>query len=277
MGDDRSLTEKLFKGNPGTVFTCKVLTFTPQTYSAGTSLKMSDGSINARATVQIIKVYFGAIDTSVITLKANSPLSVNNSYLIYAYENGHEYSFGSECDRWSKPFSTSADFVDEVRLLEEFAVIHRNKKSGKFTFKNGNGTVLATGTYKRGVPAKTWKHYYNSGIIKAELDYQTGTTKKYSPMGSITAHNIGNKNIATYEYFGSGKLKIVRSWEKVDISDMDTIVTADGEDYKEYYESGVLRVEGVSVGIKRIYIWRWYNEDGTLYAEFDYKNGIGNQ
>jgi len=44
-GDDRTLTEMLFQGKVGAIFTCKVLSFSTPTYPDNMIVSSSDGSI----------------------------------------------------------------------------------------------------------------------------------------------------------------------------------------------------------------------------------------
>tara|TARA_Y100000589_G_scaffold216729_1_gene204405 strand:+ start:327 stop:557 length:231 start_codon:yes stop_codon:yes gene_type:complete len=43
--------------------------------------------------------------------------------------------------------------------------------------------------------------------------------------------------------------------------------------YKEYYETGQLKVEGNLVNGKKTGIWKYYHENGQLWYETPYKNG----
>ena len=192
VGDDRTLTERLFQGKAGTIFTCKVLTFSTPTYPDNTIVDRSDGSIDGTATAEIVSVYFGKVDTNIITLRAGSYLTVGNTYLIYSRGSGRVFGFGGDCDRWSKQITDNPTITNELLILKQFSDILKNKTSGQFTFTNSKNIVVAKGQFKKGVATKTWQHFYDNGIIKAEFDLiknitsgKTGVYKEFYENGNL--------------------------------------------------------------------------------------------
>jgi antitoxin component YwqK of YwqJK toxin-antitoxin module len=303
--ENRTLTEMLFETKQGTIFTCKVLTMIvpKQTF------RSSDGSIDGTATVEIINVFFGHVDTNVVTLHAGDYMEVGKSYIIYTSGSGRIFAFGGICDRWSKQVTDNINVQNELQTLKQFSDIIKNKATGEFIFKNSKNAVIAQGKFKKGRPVKIWKHYYDNGIVKAEYDIAKGITIQYSDKGEIKSKNTIVKNVGIYEhysdkiigqleftflqitndtgltlkcteYFANGKIKQITN--EIDINTKEgsvkgTTSTGRTGEYKEYYENGNLKVSGQYITGKRKELWKWYNENGSLKTEVDYKDGTGKQ
>ena len=305
-GDDRTLTEMLFQNNAGTIFTCKVLTFSTPTYPDNIIVSSSDGSIDGTATVEVVKVYFGKVDTNIVTLRAGSYLTVGKTYLIYTGGNGRVFGFGGNCDRWSKQVTDNPVTTNELQTLKQFSDIFKNKSSGQFTFTNSKNIVVAQGQFKKGVPIKTWKHFYDNGIIKAEFDLTKNITSQYSNNGFIKSRSTVNGNVGYYEqfsdkvngqlsftdrevkndtglvmtvseYFDNGRMKNLSSQVNINSKGGGSYSTGKTGDYKEFYENGNLKLQGQFNTNKRVGLWKWYNENGEFNTEFDYKDGTGGQ
>jgi hypothetical protein len=199
--DDRSLTEILFQGQPGTIFTCKVLTFSRPTNPNNIQDFRSDGSIDGTATAEIITVYFGKVDTNIVTLRAGSNLTVGLTYLIYTSGSGRVFGFGGNCDRRSKQVTDIPETINELLILKQFSDIFKNKTSGRFTFTNSKNIIVAKGKFKQGKPIKTWQHYYDNGNIK-NLSTQVNINRKDG--GSYSTGKSGEYK----EYYENGNLKL---------------------------------------------------------------------
>lgn len=299
--DDRTLTERLFQGNGGTIFTCKVLTFSTPKYPDGIQMQSSDGSIDGTATAEIVEVYFGKVDTTIITLRAGSYLKIGKTYLIYTSGSGRVFGFGGNCDRWTKQVADIPDSAYEVRLVKQFADIIKNKQTGNFVFKSQSGVVMATGKYKKGVAIGLWQHFNDKGIIKVSFDIKKNITSHYFSNGFIKSKQSGHDNIKIYESFiatvngqlqrkeidtiKSKSLTINTFFEystngilkkmhgQSNLNGSGGFVNA----YEEYFDNGNLQVHGQYSNNKRVGLWKWYNQDGTFQVEYDYKIGTINQ
>ena len=235
VGDDRTLTERLFQGKAGTIFTCKVLTFSTPTYPDNTIVDRSDGSIDGTATAEIVSVYFGKVDTNIITLRAGSYLTVGNTYLIYSRGSGRVFGFGGDCDRWSKQITDNPTITNELLILKQFSDILKNKTTGQFTFTNSKNIVVAKGQFKKGVATKTWQHFYDNGIIKAEFNLIKNITSHYSTNGFIKSRSTVNGNIGYYEQF-SNKINGQPTFTKREVkNDTGLVMTV-----SEYYDNSHL-------------------------------------
>lgn len=304
--DDRTLTEMLFQGKSGTIFTCKVLTFSTPTYPDNIIVSNSDGSIDGTATVEIITVYFGNVDTNIVTLRADSYMKVGLIYLIYTGGSGRVFGFGGICDRWSKQVKDIPSTTNELLILKQFSDIFKNNISGQFTFKNHKNIVIAEGKFTKGKPTKVWKHYFDNGKIKAMYNLKTNTTSQYYENGFIKNRSTINKNIGFYEqfsekingqltftdkevkkemltemtvteYYDNGNIKNISS--QINIINKGGSVSSIGKtgEYKEYHENGNIKLQGQYKTDKRIGLWKWYHENGKFNTEFDYKDGTGKQ
>lgn len=301
--DGRTLTEMLFKGNPGTIFTCHVLTMTTPKSTGHIVTSSCGGGIDGTATVEILEFYFGKVDTNIVMLKTGSYLTVGKTYLIYGYGSGRSFGCGGSCDRWTKQVTDNPTATNELQILKQFADIFKIKSSGQFTFTNTKNVVLAKGHFKKGKAIKIWQHFYESGIIKAEYDLRKNITSQFTSNGLIKSKSTINKNVGIYEqysdkvsgllaykfieremenemimehfeYFPNGKMKLLSSAVYINNKSNSTGKTGD---YKEYYENGNLKLQGQYKTNRRIGLWKWYNENGEFNAEFDYKEGTDGQ
>ena len=305
-GDDRTLTEMLFQGKAGVIFTCKVLTFSTPTYPDNIIVSSSDGSIDGTANAEIVTVYFGKVDTNIITLRAGSYLTVGKTYLIFTGGSGRVFGFGGNCDRWSKEVTENLTTTNELQILKQFSDIFRKKSSGQFTFTNSKNIVVAQGQFKKGIAIKTWKHFYDNGIIKADFDLTKNITSQYSGNGFIKSRSTVNENIGYYEqfsdkvngrltftykevendtglvmtlseYYDNGRIKNLSSQVNINSKGGGSYSTGKTGEYKEFYENGNLKLQGQFNTNKRVGLWKWYHENGEYNTEFDYKDGTGGQ
>lgn len=302
--DNRTITERLFQNNTGTIFTCEILTYTkPDSYIEykDIGVKLYKENVIASATARIITVYFGEVDTNIVSLKTSSNLKIGEKYLIYTYGQGREFSFGGICDIWSKQLKDNPEIKNELLILQQFSEIFKKKESGKFIFKNSHNDIISIGSYKKGKPTKVWKHFYDNGIIKAEYNLTKNITSQYFKSGYIKSRSTIKRNIRFYEKFLdkiNGQLKFTNREVEKDTSSIMTVTeyydngqmkklssqvninhyggsysTGKTGVYKEFHENGILKVQGQYQTNKPIGLWKWYNENGKLHKKFDYKNG----
>jgi antitoxin component YwqK of YwqJK toxin-antitoxin module len=294
--DGRTLTEFLYSSETKTIFSCKVISITVKKsdyeYSCG-------GGIDGTAIVEIINVYFGNVDTNIVTLKTGSYLKVNSSYIIYAHNNDRRvFSCGGNCPNRTHEINGTPKDSNELNILNQFSEIYKNKKSGIFTFLSHDKKILATGEFKDGVPIKNWKHYYDSGVLKYERNSKTKHTKYYNVKGFILVdkkeyryrivdlvyseknslqleykwvHFPNNDGQVSYlyEYYPNCNLKLYA--RSIYIKSKGTYFN--NGVYKEGYENGKIKAKGQMLDGKPVGLWKWYNEKGHRTKKFDYKDG----
>lgn len=277
--DDRTLTEMLFQGNAGTIFTCKILTFSIPSSPDGLQIISSDGSINATATAEIIKVYYGNVDTNIVILNAGSYLTIGEIYLIYTGGNGKVFGFGGNCDRWSKQVSNNPYAVNELLILNKFSTIFKNKETGIFRFTNSENNLISEGAFENGKPVNIWKHYYDNGIIKSEYDLKLNSYSQFGKDGIINLKKTEINKVKTYEQYS----EVNRG--KLQIKEVDSLISEGFEESKfyEYFENGNLKtltsqinisVPGGTTSNGKTGEYREYYENGILKVEGQYRNNI---
>ena len=292
----RTLTERLFNNQIGTVFSCKIL-------SAGTT-----ESENNLSTAEIIQVYFGIVDSNIITLRTGSHnsseggtiLPVGKTYLVYSRGRGNVFGCCDICDQMTKQVTDNPDSTFEVRLIKQFSNIFLQKTSGYFTFKNPKGIAIAEGKFKKGNPINVWKHYYDNGKIKSIHDLDSNIVSEYSTLGLITYKSTIKNNVGIYEQFSSvvnGRLKsidietnndtslVMQEYLYYDNGNLKNTYTQlnikrNGDlagagrigTYEEYYENGKLKLKGQYHLGQKTGNWKWFKENGEFDKEVDYKN-----
>ena len=298
--DNRTLTEMLFNGRQGTIFTCKIL-----------STDQNDNG-DLYSMVKIIEVLFGLVDSSVVKINSGNynylvsgkSLPVGQEYLIYTGGSGRNFGC-CVCDRWTKPVSESLSFKKEIETIREFSTIFKQKKSGKFGFFYHNEKPAATGQFRNGKAIETWKHYYENGIIKAEYDLKNNITWQFSKNGFMTAKSTVTKNVGiyekysstvngqlkfkdietkndtgltmqVYEYFDNGNLKGVHGQIVINVKGGSTSGGKTGI-YEVYYSNGNLKLKGQFEKNRRTGVWTWYHENGDYNTDLDYKDGTAPQ
>jgi len=196
--DEKTWSEKIFKGDYfSAVFTCKALEFSAERNSYGELIYTTGGIYGLKAVVQIDKVFFGKIDTIIVNLNAGFYMETGETYLIYAYGKGNNFSFDGYCDIQSKKIISSKNVIRELEILSEISDIINNKLTCNYVISDSENNKLAEGFYKNGKPVKIWRHYYNNGGIKAEYDFTNHSVTQYYNNGSKNYKNSisGNKNV----------------------------------------------------------------------------------
>jgi antitoxin component YwqK of YwqJK toxin-antitoxin module len=288
-GDDRTLTELLFNGKAGTIFTCKILTASilPTNWIDKSGMEMSmqcsSGCQKATETAQIITVYFGKVDTDIVTLYAYTLFPVGTTWLIYAGGDGKAFGCGGKCDRWTKEVPNNPETLSEVQTIKQFSEIIKMKKSGNYSFKNEKGTVIGGGSFKNGNPVGLWKHYDNKGKIHAKYNFKGKTVDYtlYSKMKSghilhhetkTTADSIITLKQTDYDENGKLRGKYGCTYFKKRGSNQCSGEVFFGR-YEEYYDGGAPRTIGRYAHAKKVGKWKEYNAVGDLKVT-KYKHGV---
>ena len=123
--DDNTLTEKLFKGQPGTIFICNILT------------SEQDENGKLYSTAEIKEVIFGTVDTNIVLINTGSQyssvggslLSVGQDYIIYTSGKGKKFGCCSICDRWTKKLTDNKSIQSELETLRQFGLLLFKRQS----------------------------------------------------------------------------------------------------------------------------------------------------
>ena len=164
FNDGKIWSERIFTGDHySAIFTCKVLEF-----SSENQVETTGGILGLRAVVQVNKLFFGKIDTTIVNLNAGFFMEVGETYLIYGSGYKSNFYFDGYCIVHSKKVTDNKDVVRELEILTELSKIINNKRTCSYTMLDANNK-LAEGFYKNGKPSRIWKHYWENGNTKAEF------------------------------------------------------------------------------------------------------------
>lgn len=292
--DPRSLTERLFGSDPGIIFSGKIL-----------STNQEVGG-EYYSTVEITELFFGNVDSNIVRINTGNPMSsvgggpypIGVNYLIYAAGNGKLFYCGTSCDKWTKQISETPVIQNEIEILRQFSKIIKQKKSGQYKFFFADGTLAAKGSFKRGKPSGTWKHYYSNGNLKSVYDIAKKITVDYSEKGILLTKQERKRNglvyyqyskdtnevlvykvieqytdttttMTVYEYYPDGNLKNRHSQINVK-SGKGSHSTGKTGIYEDYYPNGKLSLKGKYLLGKQIGVWTWYKENGEIDKEVDF-------
>jgi antitoxin component YwqK of YwqJK toxin-antitoxin module len=188
-------------------------------------------------------------------------------------------------------------FKDEHGVLLAEGNYKKGKLSGiwkNYTFK---GNLFSWEEFKK----DEYKSYYVSGHLKEKIKkYKDSTVTinyadnsklqlskiitvkndsglhatiyEYNKDGIITAiHGERTYKMTRYnglyrEYFSNGKIKTISEY-KFHVENYRCGI------YQEYYPTGQLKLDAYVYNARRVGCWTWYNDDGTFWAEWDYKDG----
>ena len=320
--DERTFTETLFQDNFNrTVFTCKILSQLKPNDKSNLPAYNAIDSENKRLKLtvrsygdepytytkaEVIHIYFGKIDSNIVTIvsKGHNPVDfeIGNSYLIYTYGGKTVNCRGIDVFNETKSIVDDPDSSDEIHVIKQFSDVFKAKATCNFVVKNSKGFVLAQGKYKNGQAVGLWKHYYDSGSIKAEYNLKRSITTQFYPNGFIkTKFSIKGKE-ETYEYYTDkfqGRLTKREIQTKMDTGiavlfyiyfpngnlnkvegRVDVYVKGGGMNfgwntniYEEYYENGKPKIKGRYDHNKKVGKWKEFTENGELRSQIDYKSG----
>ena len=139
-----------------------------------------------------------------------------------------------------------------------------SQKNGPYEKNYDNGQLKITGQFKNKKRVGEWKEYYETGELHKTYSYTKGKRdaerKAFYKNGTLKSETkkVG-ENIFSYQYFESGKPFVER-------------ILYNGY-YKEYFESGVLKVESNYVEGDLSGVWMRFFETGEKEWEVTYLNG----
>jgi antitoxin component YwqK of YwqJK toxin-antitoxin module len=291
--DNRSLTEILYNGAQGTIFTCKIISIIPveteNTVNKNNVINIGGGrgEFNSNQyNAQIIKVYFGQVDTEIVKIQSMYTFKTNTTYLVYTSGKGKTFYAGGPCDKRTNEITNDKATINEIEIIDKFSDIVRNKRTEKINVKNEIGVIISEGKFKKGKPVGTWKHYYNNGIIKLENDMKKNITVNYFSNGFIMYKRFYKKDtlvhmqylnnstnqleVIEYDIPNSPKSTIYR-FETYKNGKLEKIQSQCGMgfygNYFEFFESGKIKVLGQYKEGNKAGKWITYKENGEIEKE----------
>ena len=301
--DGKIWSERIFTGDYySAIFTCKVLEF-----SSENQVETTAGIMGLRAVVQVEKVFFGKVDTTIVNLNAGFFMKVGRTYLIYGRGYKNNFYFDGYCKVHSMevPDIKDGGRVRELEILTDLSNIINNKQTCSYTMLDANNKKLAEGFYKNGKPAGIWKHYRWNGNIKSEYNFEENSEIQYYDNGlkkikllksdkeeiyyeystkdnDFLTFKYIQKNtdyghlITWFFYYDNGNLE--KQYTNKSLGN-DRYGYGGGEhggyymDYQEYYENGKIKAKGNLYNYKdSVGTWYFYDENGKNTGKKVYKD-----
>ena len=225
---------------------------------------------------------------------------VDSFYIIYSNNNT---SYNQNYMWFSKKLTQTTSVKKEIETLKTFATIFSKKKSGHFIFKDYKNNILAEGRYKKGKPNGTWKHFNDKGILISLERYKQNICQIYYLNGNLSSiiktykdstvtENYVDNSMLQFSYKSvniksdTGYIDIYSTFNKdgciIDKKSVLAVYIKNNQGtegkglhgiYQEFYLNGQLKLNAQYLLNRRVGCWTWYNENGTFWAEWDYKDG----
>ena len=242
----------------------------------------------------------GSYTRSSVNRYGGIKMPIDSSYIIYTT---NDTSYNQYYMWLSKQLKQTAAINKEIETLKKFASIFKCKKSGHFIFKDYNNNIMAEGKYKKGKPNGVWKNFNEKGVLISLESFKKNVYKTYYLNGNLSStittykdstvtENYVNKPILQFSYKivtvknDSGYCEINSTFNKEGciINKRTTLAVygKNGRDIygkglhgncQDFYLNGQLKLNAQYLLHRRVGCWTWYNEDGTFWAEWDYKDG----
>lgn len=140
-----------------------------------------------------------------------------------------------------------------------------SQKNGPYEKHYDNGKLKISGQYKNKKRVGEWKEYYENGSVKKVYSYSKGKRNKegktFFKEGNLKSETkkIGDGKFESRGYFKNGTLFYER-------------ISPDGL-YKEYYNTGELKIESTYEDGEMSGLWKQFSESGNVEWEVAYASG----
>ena len=136
---------------------------------------------------------------------------------------------------------------DSGELMESGFVIGGSKSGNWITYHKGKdaGRIKTTASYTNGILNGPYFEFNNRGQIETESNYM---------------NNKYHGQVVTYKF---GRPLTIKTYNKGNLDGLST----------DYYSDGVVQKEINFKGGKQDGSMKWYNEEGKVTMEYEYKNG----
>jgi hypothetical protein len=288
FSDNRSLSEYLLSSESKNIFICRIknLILHEEKYSDPSPNK--DKRISKHRyrinedyiySAEIIKVYFGKIDTTNVLMHTQYLQKIDDTFLVYTRNgDGINFSFGNGyCEQRTKKLKDVSKF--ELYTLNQLSDIITNRKTKKIVIKNEK-VIIAFGKFRKGKPIKTWIHNYDNGIAKTKIEYKIGKTTSYFTNGFIQStyqrkkdssisesYSESNDGEKTYFVtFYKNDIQLTKEFKHGKINKLYYSQAMIGyiNDWIQYYESGIIYIKGKYTNGKKSGEWITYSENGEV-------------
>lgn len=287
--DNRTFSEYLLSSEAKTIFVCRLNELIPDKVEVNKPIETNDGMMRLRVSdpqfqdhiyiAEVLKTFFGKIDTTHILIHSYSRYNIGDTFLIYTKSNRQYYSFYDKyCVQRTKLYRDATEF--ELNTLSKISNLITNKKTRKCEIKNGD-VILSKGKIKKGKLVKTWIHNYENGVLKTKIENKINKTTTYYSNGFIQGSNqVYKDSVVSYNYSSKveGQLEYLITW-------YDNYQTELSRDYKngklknlhyatsmigyvknwiDYYDNGNIYIKGQYLNGKKTGEWITYNDNGSI-------------
>jgi antitoxin component YwqK of YwqJK toxin-antitoxin module len=290
--DDRDLVQFLLESKNYTVFKCKILSTS------------TDSTFQVTSKALVLEVFLGKVTANEVTLNTGNEYSstqashfpVGMTIIVFGGGKAAYFHCGGICDNRTQLVDGSKNSMNTEKI----------QKTRSITFKNADGSLAASGKLENGLPSGFWKFWDETGKLKLEYNYTNKDSKHYNNDGHLHRFQTHYKDSIVYVdfvdpvngivrmkevdfpndsgfvgvfygYFPNGVLKSIEGTVYIKEAGGGSSIKGKTGRCMSFHENGRIRVVGEYRNDRRIGIWKWLEEDGTLTTEVDYRDGTGNQ
>ena len=169
------------------------------------------------------------------------------------------------------------NFILLIFALYSLSVLSQVKHDdGPYKEYNENGILKKEGFYKNDKKFSTWKEYYDTGQLKKIYAFNllgqlTGIEENYSESGDLISETKPSNEggLIHKSLYENGNVQFV--YNLIPSKNKNYFIK-NGE-YKEYYESGILKIESQYSNNELSFFWKQYYLTGEMEWEVAYFNG----
>lgn len=160
-------------------------------------------------------------------------------------------------------------------FISNFGFSQNKHDDGPYKNSYKTGELKTQGFYKNDKKRGAWKEYYKTGQLRKVYSFdghgkRTGAEAYYSESGKLVNEKIPtiNRGLVAKSYFDDGKLHIIYNLSQNKRKQYEKTGS-----YKEYYQSGVLKIESEYVNNELSGLWKQYFDTGEVEWEVEYFKG----
>jgi antitoxin component YwqK of YwqJK toxin-antitoxin module len=169
------------------------------------------------------------------------------------------------------------NFIIILFALCSLSIFSQTKhENGPYKEYYDNGILKKEGLYKNDIKIGVWKNYYDTGQLKKIYTFSndgqsSGIEENYSKNGNLISETKPSKNggLIYKRFYDNGNLLL--AYNLIPSENKKYFIKNGG--YKEYYEDGALKIEGLYTDNELTFVWKQYYITGEKEWEVGYLNG----
>ena len=165
------------------------------------------------------------------------------------YENSNVPKYEGEF-KDNKPIGLFTYYSQDGKVSARMA--HLNERSTRVEFYHKNGTVMSDGFYLDQLKDSIWYNYTSDGEISSIESYKANVLHGPNISYYLENENLQAPAVMRTSFYVDGKID---------------------SEYKEFFKSGKLKVEGNYQKGLPVGAWKEYTNSGELYKTYSFKNG----